>query len=102
MKLAVSQRPFVDIGIVCSHFDESLHFYRDLLGLPVVVDIQIPESVAVGAKLAPRPFRQLRLKAGETLIKLMEIADPPAPLGRFCRRRPLAHVFLGRRLGIVP
>ncbi|MEZ5391748.1 MAG: VOC family protein [Bryobacterales bacterium] len=78
MKLAVSQRPFVDIGIVCSHFDESLRFYRDLLGLSVVLDIQIPASVAVGAKLAPRPFRQVRLKAGETLIKLMQIEDPPA------------------------
>jgi catechol 2,3-dioxygenase-like lactoylglutathione lyase family enzyme len=72
-----SQRPLVDIGIVCSHFEESLHFYRDLLGLPVALDLQVPESVAVGAGLAPRPFRQVRLKAGETLIKLMEIAEPP-------------------------
>lgn len=71
------KRPFVDVGIVCSHFDESLHFYRDLLGLPLALDIQIPEEVAVGARLAPRPFRQVRLKAGETLIKLMEIQDPP-------------------------
>jgi catechol 2,3-dioxygenase-like lactoylglutathione lyase family enzyme len=71
------KRPLVDIGIVCSHFDESLHFYRDLLGLPVALDIQIPAEVAVGAGLAPRPFRQVRLKAGETLIKLMEIQSPP-------------------------
>ena len=71
------KRPFVDIGIVCSHFDESLHFYRDLLGLPLALDIQIPAQVAVGAGLAPRPFRQVRLKAGETLIKLMEIQEPP-------------------------
>jgi catechol 2,3-dioxygenase-like lactoylglutathione lyase family enzyme len=71
------KRPFVDIGIVCSHFDQSLRFYRDLLGLPVALDIQIPAEVAVGAGLAPRPFRQVRLKAGETLIKLMEIQDPP-------------------------
>lgn len=71
------QRPFVDIGIVCSHFEESLHFYRDLLGLPLALDIQIPREVAVGAGLAPGPFRQVRLKAGETLIKLMEIQDPP-------------------------
>ncbi len=75
------QRNFVDVGIVCSHFDESLHFYRDLLELEVGLDIQIPESVAVGAKLAPRPFRQVRLKAGETLIKLMEIEDPPPRRG---------------------
>lgn len=79
MQFAASQRPFVDVGIVCSRFEESLRFYRDLLGLPVVLDIQIPASVAVGAKLAPRPFRQVRLKAGETLIKLMEIEQPPAP-----------------------
>ncbi len=72
------KRPFVDVGIVCSHFEESLHFYRDLLGLPLALDIQIPAAVAVGAGLAPRPFRQVRLKAGETLIKLMEIQGPPA------------------------
>jgi catechol 2,3-dioxygenase-like lactoylglutathione lyase family enzyme len=71
------KRPFVDVGIVCSHFDESLHFYRDLLGLPLALDIQIPAEVAVAAGLAPKPFRQVRLKAGETLIKLMEIQDPP-------------------------
>jgi len=71
------KRPLVDIGIVCSHFEESLRFYRDLLGLPLALDIQIPAEVAVGAGLAPRPFRQVRLKAGETLIKLMEIQNPP-------------------------
>jgi catechol 2,3-dioxygenase-like lactoylglutathione lyase family enzyme len=71
------KRPFVDIGIVCSHFEESLHFYRDLLGLPVALEIQIPAEVAVGAGLAPHPFRQVRLRAGETLIKLMEIQNPP-------------------------
>ena len=71
------KRPIVDVGIVCSNFDESLHFYRDLLGFHVVLDFEIPEDVAVGAGLAPRGFRQVRLKAGETLIKLMEIEDPP-------------------------
>lgn len=71
------QRDFVDIGIVCSDFEASLHFYRDLLELPVALDIQIPAEVAVGAGLAPRPFRQVRLQAGRTLVKLMEIEDPP-------------------------
>ena len=69
--------PAVDLGIVCSDFDASLHFYRDLLGFEVVLDIQIPESVAVGAQLAPSKFRQVRLQAGHTLIKLMEIENPP-------------------------
>ncbi|MAV34131.1 MAG: glyoxalase [Planctomycetaceae bacterium] len=68
----------VDLGIVCSDFDESVRFYRDLLGMEVALDIQIPESTATGARLAPRGFRQVRLKAGDTLIKLMEIENPPA------------------------
>ena len=72
------KRTIVDVGIVCSDFDESLRFYRDLLGLHVVLDFDIPEEVAVSAGLAPRGFRQVRLKAGETLIKLMEIESPPA------------------------
>ena len=71
------KHPVIDIGIVCSNFDESFHFYHDLLGLEIALDIQIPESVAVGACLAPRAFRQVRLTAGDTLIKLMEIESPP-------------------------
>jgi glyoxylase I family protein len=67
----------IDIGIVCSDFDNSLHFYRDQLGLEVALDIEIPASTAVGAHLAPRKFRQVRLRAGQTLIKLMEIESPP-------------------------
>ncbi len=67
----------IDIGIVCSNFEESFHFYHDLLGLEIALDIQIPESVAIGACLAPRAFRQIRLKVGDTLIKLMEIESPP-------------------------
>ena len=69
--------PVVDIAIVCSNFEKSLHFYRDCLGLEVVLDIQIPAAVATGIGLAPTGFRQVRLQSGSTLIKLMEIADPP-------------------------
>ena len=71
------QHPIVDIGIVCSDFENSLRFYHELLGLEVALDIQIPESTATGACLAPQKFRQVRLKAGNTLIKLMEIDSPP-------------------------
>ena len=73
------KRPVVDLAIICSDFDESVRFYRDLLGLEVALDIEIPEETARGARLAPRGFRQLRLRAGETLIKLVEIDSPPAP-----------------------
>ena len=75
--LALSH-PTVDIAIVCSHFEESLRFYRDQLGLEVAEDLQIPAEVATGAALAPSGFRQVRLRAGDTLIKLMEIDQPPA------------------------
>lgn len=67
----------IDIAIVCSDFDASLHFYKDLLGLEVVLDFQIPNETAVGACLAPTGFRQVRLRAGNTLIKLMDIDGPP-------------------------
>jgi len=67
----------IDLGLVCSDFDAALHFYHELLGLEIALDIDIPESVAVGACLAPSKFRQVRLQAGETLIKLMEIESPP-------------------------
>ncbi len=70
--------PIVDIGIVCSHFKESLRFYHEQLGLEIVEDVRVPDAVARGAGLAPRGFRQVRLRAGNTLIKLMEIESPPA------------------------
>ena len=71
--------PVADLGLVCSDFDESLRFYRDLLGFEEVMEINIPEDVAIGAGLAPRGFRQVRLRVGQTLIKLMEIESPPQP-----------------------
>jgi glyoxylase I family protein len=70
--------PRVDIAIVCSHFEESLRFYHELLGLEIAQDLRIPDEVAQGAQLAPRGFRHVRLRAGQTLIKLMEIDAPPA------------------------
>ena len=71
------KHPIVDLGLVCSDFDESFHFYHNLLGFDIVLDFEIPENVATGARLAPRGFRQVRLKAGNTLIKLMDIEAPP-------------------------
>ncbi len=71
------EKPVVDVSIVCSDFERSLEFYRDKLGLEVVLDFRLPEETAVSAGLAPRSFRQIRLRVGETLIKLMEIEDPP-------------------------
>ena len=70
-------RSNIDLGLVCSNFDASLHFYRNILGLEVVAEVHIPSETAIKAGLAPRKFRQIRLQAGDTLIKLMEIEAPP-------------------------
>ena len=70
-------RPNVDIGIVCSNFQDSITFYRDTLGLPVVEEVRVSDEMAIESGLAPSGFRQVRLKAGDTLIKLMQIQTPP-------------------------
>ncbi len=69
--------PQIDISIVCSDFARSLDFYQAKLGLEVHVDLAIPRHLAVPSGLAPRPFRHVRLRAGQTLIKLVEIERPP-------------------------
>ena len=71
--------PTVDIAITCSNFEESLHFYHNKLGFEIVLDLEIPTTLAQNVGLAPTGFRQVRLKAGNTLIKLMDIESPPPP-----------------------
>ena len=72
--------PVVDIAIICSNFEESLRFYHEILGLEIVFEIHISDELAQNVGLAPQGFRQVRLKAGDTLIKLADIASPPPPL----------------------
>lgn len=69
--------PTVDIAITCSNFEKSLDFYHNKLGFEIVLDLEIPENLAQNLCLAPSGFRQVRLKAGNTLIKLMNIESPP-------------------------
>ena len=76
--------PTVDIAITCSNFERSLDFYHNKLGFEIVLDIEIPDSLAQDVGLAPTGFRQVRLKAGNTLIKLMDIeSPPPTPTDKF-------------------
>ena len=70
--------PTVDIAITCSNFEKSLDFYHNKLGFEIVMDLEIPDNLAQDIGLAPTGFRQVRLKAGNTLIKLMDIEDSPA------------------------
>ena len=67
----------VDIAITCSDFAASLDFYHNKLGFEIVLDLEIPDDLARDVGLAPTGFRQVRLKAGNTLIKLMDIESPP-------------------------
>lgn len=76
--------PVVDIAITCSDFEASLDFYHNKLGFEIVLDLEIPQSLAQKTGLAPTGFRQVRLKAGNTLIKLMDIKSPPqTPIDEF-------------------
>ena len=70
--------PTVDIAITCSDFAASLDFYHNKLGFEIVLDLEIPDDLARDVGLAPTGFRQVRLQAGNTLIKLMEIESPPS------------------------
>lgn len=70
-------RRTVDIAITCHDFATSLAFYRDLLGFEVVVDTQISDAVATQLGLAPQGFHQVRLRAGDSLIKLTEARPAP-------------------------
>ena len=72
-------RPIVDIAITCSNFNESLRFYHELLGFEIVTEVDTSHELAKDIGLAPRGFHQVRLKAGNTLIKLMDIESPPPP-----------------------
>ena len=69
--------PTVDIAITCSNFEASLDFYHNKLGFEIVLDLEIPGNLARDVGLAPTGFRQVRLQAGNTLIKLMDIESPP-------------------------
>ena len=77
-------RPNIDVALTCSHFEESLRFYHDILGLEIVGDVHVPSEVATRFGVAPRGFRQVRLRASDALIKLIEIeSPPPSPTEKF-------------------
>ncbi|MEM9653287.1 MAG: VOC family protein [Actinomycetota bacterium] len=58
----------IDLGIVIGDSDRSLAFYRDLLGLEHVADLQMP--IGGGATMH-------RLSCGDTVIKLVKLDTNP-------------------------
>ncbi len=63
------------IGIAVRAHEDSLPFYRDVLGLP-----EVPLDDADGASI-------IGLAAGDSLVELLESRSPESPVGRFVARR---------------
>ena len=63
------------IGIAVRGLDESVSFYRDVLGMP-----EVPLDDSDGARIAG-------LAAGDSLVELLEAETPESPIGRFVAKR---------------
>ena len=63
------------IGIAVRGLDESVSFYRDVLGLAAV-----PLDDADGARI-------VGLAAGDALVELLEAESPDSPIGKFVAKR---------------
>ena len=49
------------------------------MGFEIALDVFVTDEIATKAGLAPKGFRQVRLNAGKTLIKLVGIDPTPGP-----------------------
>ncbi len=63
------------IGIAVDALDRILPFYRDILGMP-----EVPLADSDGARIAG-------LRAGESLVELLEADTSDSPIGKFIARR---------------
>lgn len=63
------------IGIAVRSLDESVSFYRDILGLP-----DVPFDDSDGARIAG-------LAAGDSLVELLEPERDESPIGKFIAKR---------------
>ncbi|MEX2180245.1 MAG: methylmalonyl-CoA epimerase [Gemmatimonadaceae bacterium] len=65
------------IGIAVEVLDQVLPFYRDVLQLPPTLE---PLDDADGARITG-------LRAGDSLVELLEAEAPDSPIGKFIARR---------------
>jgi methylmalonyl-CoA/ethylmalonyl-CoA epimerase len=65
------------VGIVVKRVDEAYGFYRDVLGLPLVREAEVPDQ----------GVRAALLGAGDSEIELLEPLGADTPVGRFLVRR---------------
>jgi methylmalonyl-CoA/ethylmalonyl-CoA epimerase len=63
------------IGIAVDALDRILPFYRDILGMP-----EVPLDDADGARIAG-------VRAGDSLVELLEADSPDSPIGKFISKR---------------
>jgi methylmalonyl-CoA/ethylmalonyl-CoA epimerase len=63
------------LGIAVRALAETMPFYRDVLGMP-----EVPLDDADGARIAG-------LRAGESLVELLEAAEPGSPIAKFIEKR---------------
>jgi len=63
------------IGIAVRGLNDSISFYRDVLGLP-----EVPLDDSDGARIAG-------LAAGPSLVELLEAETPESPIGKFVAKR---------------
>ena len=72
MTKSTTPRIAIDVGIVVADMARSLGFYRDLLGLPVVAEV---ETSLIGKG------RMTQVTHGDSLIKLVELDEAPSRQG---------------------
>lgn len=65
---AQDRRIAIDVGLVVSNLEESLTFYHDLLGLPIIARI---DTKLIGKG------RMVQLRHGASLIKIVEFEEAP-------------------------
>ena len=75
MPPATSLPRIAHIGIAVDALDRILPFYRDILGMP-----EVPLADSDGARIAG-------LRAGDSLVELLEADSPDSPIGKFIAKR---------------
>jgi methylmalonyl-CoA/ethylmalonyl-CoA epimerase len=71
----VSGPRIAHIGIAVEALDRILPLYRDILGMP-----EVPLADSDGAHI-------IGLRAGESLVELLEAEQPDSPIGKFISKR---------------
>jgi methylmalonyl-CoA/ethylmalonyl-CoA epimerase len=72
---AVGRATIAHVGIAVKGLDESVSFYRDILGME-----QVPMDDSDGAKI-------VGFAAGPSLVELLEPQSPDSPIGKFVAKR---------------